>query len=411
MTAELDRLTARRGALTDTAGRHVVLRGFVTITADHRGPVTLDETNFDQIASYGFNVQQIRLEGARLGVLETERDPSYLDKLDQWVTWGAERGLYTIFKMTTYDVPSIGGPGNAFNRDLWQAFWDRDDYRSDRIEAWRPVWERFAGRTEVVGYDLLNEPFVGNDTPDITRRHLYPFYEAAAAELRGVDDDVCLVVQPISGGQWAGIEAVTPHGEQVAIADHNVVYAPHFYPDLTKTLTRSEYEKEMQGCIEEAAQVGGALLVGEFGNPNAPLLPAFRTCVPAEERIKGDVFDRYGVGCVRPWYIDDGYWAVFGPGFAETDRLAAVVRPFPQRVPSAATWSFDDDAGRLEVVIDGAGAKADTVLAVPCTRFYPQGFKVAVNGNDVEVTSTDTTVTVPASSIGRGAATVVVDPA
>ena len=410
MAQSLERLTVRNGLLTDGEGRSVTLRGMVTITADHRGPVELDEKNFDQLASFGFNVQQIRLEGARLGVLETEADPRYLDKLDRWVTWGAERGIYAIFKMTTYDVPSIGGPGNAFNRDIWQQFWDRDEWRSNRIDAWRRVWERFAGRSEVVGYDILNEPFIGNDTPDINKSRLYPFYQHAGDELQKVDAEKCLIVQPVAGGQWAGLEGSTPHGTQERLDHPSVVFAPHFYPDLTVELSVAEYEAELEGFQTEAEQVGGALIIGEFGNPNESFIPRFRSCDPKEERIKGDVFDRFGVGAIRPWYIDNGLWAVLGPGFTDSERLDAIVRPFPARVPGQATWSFDDASSRLEVEIDPAdGSEAELVINVP-ERYYGDSARVRV-GDDAAAGTTANNGSIrlrlPSKS---GRVTVVVEP-
>jgi hypothetical protein len=246
-------------------------------------------------------------EGGRLGILSCEADPSYPDKLDRWTTWAAERGMYTIFKMTTYDVPdmtmgmpgasgagrSSGRPaaGAAFNPVYWQAFWDRDDWRANRIDAWRIVWERFAGRSEVAGYDILNEPFIGSTPADYVNDHLYPFYESVSAALRKLDTEVPMLVQPCVGvrgglGHFPGAED-TPNGPQPKLNDPVVVYAPHYYPALGREITSSDYDHYYAGFRAEAEQVGGALAIGEYGLPNMELPLPTRVVIGMSEILIG----------------------------------------------------------------------------------------------------------------------------
>lgn len=412
MARQLDRLTSRDGRIIDREGRAVVLRGMVTVTADHRGPVELEAGHFDQLAGWGFNVQQVRLEGARLGVLECAPDPAYLDKLERWVDLATERGLYTIFKMTTYDVPSIGGVGGAFNPENWQRWWDRDDWRADRIDAWRPVWERFAGRPEVVGYDVLNEPSIGHDTPDLAARHLFPFYEAVGAALREVDDEALLVVQPPAGtaaGTGSAVGAAS-HGQLPALADGRAVYAPHFYADLVSELTEAEYESAYRALVAEAAAVGAPLLIGEFGLPNDKLLPRFRVWNRRDEELKGAVFDRFAASAIRPWYVDDGFWAVLGPGFTETERLHALVRPYPQRTPGVPRgWAFEPgEPPRLVVeLVTDPHIGAPLVVAAP-PRFFPQGVAASVDGDPCDASTAAGIAEVDLSALPAGPHTVTI---
>lgn len=410
----LDRLTVAGGRIVDTAGRAVTLRGVVTLTAvNFGGPVELDEGHFDQIAGWGFNAQVVRLESARLGVLECEPDPSYLDKLDRWTTWAADRGIYTMFKMTTYDIPSLTR-NTSFDFDVWQEFWDRPEWRQDRIEAWRLVWERFAGRPEVVGYDILNEPGPGRLSADEAADRLYAFYGDVAIALRKTDEAALLFAQPDIGTRWwrdvqgqpRHDEDETPHGRQRPIADPLVVYTPHFYSDMIKHHSREQYDAEVAGMVEEGGVVGGAVFVGEYGSPDAEQLLAmvgkvderaavlrsqYRTWNEREELDKGAALDRHGLGWIRPWYIDQGPWALLGPGYTETRKLEIVVRPYPERVQGhAPEWSFDYGDHRFSCVLDiDPAVAAPTIVVVQAARFYPDGVRILVDGDPAPDLSAD----------------------
>ena len=397
----LPRVSVSDRRLVTPDDRSVVLRGAVTLTGDHRGPVDMGPARFDQLASWGATVQQIRLEGARLGVLGTTRDPAYLDKLDDWVTMAAARGIWSIFKMTTYDVPEIGGLGGAFKLDNWQRFWDRDEWRADRIEAWRAVWSRFTGRADVIGYDVLNEPTVGTDTPTLAADNLYPFFDDCSAALRTIDAEALLLIQPPTGPpvRQGVLGGTTPHGPQ-RIGPAGCVYAPHFYPDITQDVGPAGYDHEMDGFHEEAAIVAAPMLIGEYGLPTTPLLPVFRTWNAADERAKIDLFDRNGLGAIRPWFIDAGPWNLCGDGWVETARSRMVARPFVARHPRAsASWTWDASSLSLAVTLPD-GAAGEVELAGPGEWIANAHAKGTDGGVTVEATGANrASIAVPTGAV------------
>lgn len=415
-TTRLDRLTPKGSDLVDTAGRQVSLRGMVTITADHRGPFEMHGSNYDQIASFGFNCQQVRLEGARLGVLGTTRDPGYLDKLDRWVTLAAQRGIYSVFKLTTYDVPALGAWAGAFSRDNWERFWTEATWRQDRIDAWRPVWERLAGRPEILGYDFLNEPCYGHSTPRLAEEKLYPFYEDATRALREIDSEALAVLQP---AVRVGVPRVElPHGEQVRFGDRRCVYSPHFYADVFQELSPEQYDEEVRGFITEAEQVGAPMLIGEYGQPDAPFLitataPPSRSWNLRDARLGAATFDRHGISCLRIWYTDEAQWTVLGPGFTETERLTPIVRPYVQRCSGrSSSWSFDDETRAFEATLEiEPSVAAETVVVVPRERHYAQGLRIALDGlEQPALTVDDDRLLLPSGTLTAGRHTLTITP-
>ena len=100
----------------------MILRGVTTITMNNDGkPMTMTGAIRPHPGVGRFNVQQIRLEGCRLGLLPPckPRTRSYMDKLESWVKMGEERGIYTVFKVTTYDIPGL-----ELQRSIRQDAWD-----------------------------------------------------------------------------------------------------------------------------------------------------------------------------------------------------------------------------------------------------------------------------------------------
>lgn len=398
----LDRISTTADAFIDARGRRITLRGFVVQTADFAGDVAMDEADYDLMASWGVNAQVLRLGGGKLGVLDGELDPTYVDELDRRVTLAAERGIWSMFKMTTYDVPAMVGPGGdphgpedpgrlikaAFGRQFWQRFWDDDDWRADRIRAWRLVWQRFRGRSEVIGYDLLNEPARGTaDAARLVEDHLFPFYRACVRALREIDPDAIAIVQPAVGliSSWGPPpEGLTPHGPQPSLGDSLCAFAPHYYLDMTREVPEPEYEQHLRHLLEEAREVGGPLLIGEYGQRNVevrldPPLPTFRKWNRADAERKAHSFDELSISTIRPWYNDPGYLAVLDPGRADSERLDVLVRAFVERVPGRASWHHDIASRSLAATVE-VHESAPTVVMAP-RWLYPDGAVVAVGGS------------------------------
>lgn len=377
----LDRLSVRGGIIRDSSGRQVVLRGLIATTNTMKistsgkgmemSPLELNPSDYQRMKEWGFNVQVIRLEACRLGAApECTLDPEYLNKIERWTDMAEQHGVYTMFKMTTYDVPSWG-TGSAFNPQRWQQFWDNvNNQRDMHLAAWINLFKRFKGRACVIGYDILNEPHQGTDTEPFQEDYLFPYYRRAVKELRKIDSEALLCFQP-------GI-TISGYGPLPKLDDPSILYVPHFYPARLE-----QYEPRMAHLVKQAQDAGYAMMIPEYGLPerNLPnLLPAW---TPEFGRAKAALFDRYGLGCTRAWYDHTPFWGVLNADWSEQkEKFDILSRPYPQRIAGQVKgWSFDFKSRVFRVEIEPTKEmKAPSEIYVPARRHYPNGFVLELNG-------------------------------
>lgn len=192
--------------IVDTQGRDVLLRGAnVNSLGEYwQGVPTIPTTipvsdaDWDTMARHGFSVIRLLVTWSRIEPTRDVIDQSYLDQVEDYVNKAKAHGIYSVIDMhqdaytafiSTSDpgtcppgtTPAKGWDGApawavltdglstcltngernsspAVNR-AWNNFYDNvDGIRDEFAEAWAAVATRFAGRPEVAGYDLLNEP-------------------------------------------------------------------------------------------------------------------------------------------------------------------------------------------------------------------------------------------------------------
>ena len=372
---KLDRLHLDARGFRDSDGRAVILRGVVTITMNNDGkPMVMTPADYDRIRAWGSNVQQIRLEACRLGLVPPcKADPTYLDKLDAWVAMGEEKGLYTIFKATTYDVPGLDFT-KQFLPGAWDKLWDdKSGWQDQFIGGWKRVWERFKGRPTVLGYDMLNECSPGSNTPGFIHNYLFPFYRKAYAALRQVDREQFFVFQPALRSD----DGVEPLGGE------NVLFAPHFYAQMRNP------DAYYANLLKDGEKIGAPVLIGEYGLPNTPLkIGSFTVPAGTPERDKRDaeLFDQSSMSIIKTWYTSNGNWSMLNADGSEHARLQYFSRPYPQRIPGTPKgFSFDFETRQWRFECDPDSAiKAPAVIFVPLKRHYPGGFRVVVDSVELE---------------------------
>ena len=128
----------------------------------------------------------------------------------------------------------LGTKRRAVTR-AWNNFYDDvDGIRAEVAEAWGVVAARFAGRPEVAGYDLLNEPDASRPSAELT-----PIYEALLKEtalaIRAAEDaarfDHLLIVEPaIPAGDPAN-GLVIPDPSRVGLGTKGIVASVHNYAE------------------------------------------------------------------------------------------------------------------------------------------------------------------------------------
>jgi hypothetical protein len=380
----------------DTAGRTVVLRGFVTLTNDSEGqPVVYTLDDYRRMRQLGANYQSIRLGAGALGAWPgTAGAPQYLDRLAGMVAMAKQVGMYSTFKLTVYDL-------RGFTRGGWEALWaDRHGEQVALIAGWRRIWERFRDEPAVVGYDLLNEPEPGDlgvSTETFIADYLNPFYRRVIDDLRRTDARHLAFFQPPFGSP--------PY--RAPLQRPGVVYTPHFYPNLPNYLRRgdfstSAYAPELQRFLSEASLHQAPLFIGEYGMPWSPRndgdAPRERQYQQLE-RTASALFDQHRLGFSRPWFADDRAgvrlggldlnWALIrgtaglrGP--ERTFITDIIARPYPQRVAGTLeAFGFDFDGRTFTLRYHSRQRLGRTEVYVPQRRHYPAGFQVRHSGGAV----------------------------
>lgn len=193
-------ITTQGSKFIDRQGRHTILHGInmVCKEKEHNYIGVYREEDFKALKRWGFNV-------IRLGIFWDGVEPSpgrydehYLDMLDRLILLAEKYELYVILDMHQ-DLYSCqyadGAPvwatitdGQEHTRtDLWSesyllsravqvafdSFWsnrrasDGIGIQDHFISMWRHVAERYRDNATVIGYDILNEPFMGSEVNEL----------------------------------------------------------------------------------------------------------------------------------------------------------------------------------------------------------------------------------------------------
>ena len=194
------------------------------------------------LAANGFNAVRLGVIWAGVEPEPGVFDTAYIDSIQQTVQTLANHGIYTIldFHQDEYSgayggegapawaaqsggLPntSLSFPINEFvdpaETHAWDAFWSNaqapnalgleDDY-SQMLET---VASDFTGNTDVLGYEVMNEPYPGSQavptllgSPFFDTEELTPFYNQAASAIRAVDPSTTIFYEPniISVSEW-----------------------------------------------------------------------------------------------------------------------------------------------------------------------------------------------------------------
>jgi len=130
----------------------------------------------------------------------------------------------------------------------YQGLWSNWNGIGDAFAAmWAKVAERFKGRAEVVGLNLINEPFAGDFYHDplimvpypsptnADRVNLQPTYDKVNAAVRAVDEEVLLFIAGVTWGDLGSGFSAAPGGAKYS---NRTVMTYHYYdpPQFTADL-------------------------------------------------------------------------------------------------------------------------------------------------------------------------------
>jgi endoglycosylceramidase len=391
------------GRFVDAQGATVILRG-VNVAGDSKVPpfTPAKPAIFAPLAAWGLNVVRLLFTWEAYEPQPGQYDDSYLSYYRAAVEAAAAQGIYVLvdFHQDGFSRYLMNGCGEGFPQwaipptvtpatpdngpncikwgsmllsddgvaAAWNAFYS-DTYgaRTRFISMIGRVASAMSGEPNVIGYDMVNEPY--GDEPT----QLGPFYELTAPALRTADPTAILFVSP---------RALTSGGEQTMLEKPsfaNLAYAPHYYDPglyLFHGWSGTEPDDEFSFITGTAQAWGAALFLGEFGaQPDADeQVPYLDTMYKHLDAALGSGAQWVYTPDWTPdkkdgWNLED-FSINDDKGAARTNFRA---RPFARRiagVPMTMTASGDD----LTLTWQNDPAAGDTEL------FAPKG-AVSVSGD------------------------------
>jgi endoglycosylceramidase len=368
--------------------------------------------DYERIASWGFNVVRLPVAWDFIEPQPGKYDNSYFSKyVDRDVAWAKKYGLYIVLTMFQYGwsshfkyydqhvscgVPSWSVSGYPDTAD-GEARAKADFYNGlgpngtppsstnpsmrDRFMAmWKYVASRYAGKTTIAAYDLLNEPTVFSSDHKVSIYDPGSFYsETEVAFLTGALD----AIRTVDGNHMIIWEPTMEQRPPTSRVDRpNVVYSPH-YPGSTGSASASHlsfyhYDGNkiwLEDFLEKkviavSQQWNQPVFIGEWG-----------ICVEATNATQFirdflDLMDKYYLGgtCFgygkAPW----GMYLLDKSGNMRTALVENLVRPYVGVSSAPFSSSFDTDEKKLII-----SAKGGTILGV----YLPSSYSSYTLTNDI----------------------------
>lgn len=422
--------------ITDEQGRVVMIRGLQQFAANGEldGPLPFGheipaDTGFGEddarfMAAHGFN-------GARLSLSYWEYAPNrfdmgYLRGFREFVRTLDRAGVQSLLDMqqAIYGPRFAGGEGfpdwmtytddfpvvdagyprsyfanPAMNR-AWDNWWanvsgpDGVPLWDHFAEGWKVLARMFRREPGVLGYDLINEPWPGNDWQSCSglsgcppggfdEAKLSPMYERVATAVREVDRKHLIVYEPnllFDFGADTRVEAPPIDG---AVFGFHIYCLDFIFPETPGGEAGCPVGEERAFDQAEAhgEKTGNGLLLGEWGGPYS-LADIERMVEMADDHLMGWMYWDYR-GIVRDPTVPPDEQEL------DTARLELLERPYPQRTAGTPTKiGFDPDSGEFETSYStdlpggGTAGRRLTEIYVPKIH-YPTGYSADVAGGTI----------------------------
>ena len=186
----------------------------------------ISDREFELLKTFGFNLVRVPFYH---GLLANEAEPFKLRPdafqwLDRAVELGEKHGVYVILDM--HGAPggqSIDMPSGRVDENR---LWTDESCQKRFVWMWEQIAERYANRSAVVAYDLVNEPFGDFNSDD--RPKLIELMDRVQKGIRQIDKQKLLFVP----ATLRGLGSYRPPAEH---GWHNVGYTEHWYPGLFGT--------------------------------------------------------------------------------------------------------------------------------------------------------------------------------
>ncbi len=399
-------------AFKDAQGRTVLLRG-VNAPGNAKMPpfATLtDASMLDPLPRWGLNTIRLLFTWEAFEPNRCSYNGSYLDYYEQVVRWAEQRGIYVIvdFHQDAYSRYSVSGCGEGFPKwavaswiakktpdngpncadwgtkmivDLshhmtWRAFHrDYEGAQSRYLDMVRAVAQRMSQRPNVIGYELMNEPW-GTDG------ELLAMFNRIGPAIRERHPNAILFVPPhalVSSGLLDDNIGTPSFG--------NYAYSPHNYDGMVMMLKQwlgTSPNGPLDKLRNKANSRGVPMLLSEFG-ASGPTQNAAGYMEAMYDWLDANLVSAtqwtYTPGWTDAkkdgWNMED-FSIVDDKGQLRTQLF--VPRPYPQKTAGTPIGFKRGEAG-LSYRWHNAPEQGATELYLP--EGYPQQLSLSVNGVEV----------------------------
>lgn len=184
----------------DTLDRFIILRGLNYVNKDkaNKNLNLMGDTAFREMKEWGYNSVRLGVTWSALEPSPKQYDSTYLQDLDERIQMARDHNLYVILDMHQ-DLfgGDFGGGAPAWatldkglphiQTDVWSdayyispavqaafdSFWENDaaedgiGIQDHYIQTWKMLAQRYKNDNNVVGFDFMNEPFIGSNVNQV----------------------------------------------------------------------------------------------------------------------------------------------------------------------------------------------------------------------------------------------------
>lgn len=267
--------------------------------------------------------------------------------------------------------------------------------RDDFSAFWVETASRWKGNPNILGYELINEPFAGDIYEDpllflpgvAGAKNLQPFYDALSTAIRSTDNDHILFYEPVTwgmvlNGSWSGSGFThVPGGEAYKnVSCLSYHYYCESFGDFTKLCDSLIAPSVFRSISEEVAVTGGTAMLTEWGECDHQASMA--ECI----QVMDDA-DKF----LQSWTE----WGAYGqsqmsapPGFR-----AAISRTYAQAIAgSPVNMTYSDNSHEFSLCYRvSLAATAPTVVFAAFALHYPAGLTVKCTSPNIEATTSPST--------------------
>ncbi|MGA2240066.1 MAG: cellulase family glycosylhydrolase [Candidatus Bathyarchaeia archaeon] len=251
---------------------------------------TYRERDADNIKSYGLNSIRLLVYWEALekssSPNEFRYDQNYVSRLKETVEAYNRRGIYVIIDLHRHSLTAgsmlgrfmpMAGGGDGFAKE-WFVATGPTSAREHLKRVWLMLSDLFKDDTGVAGYDLCNEPHLGDAslTPQQVADAWLDIVDYVTGALRANADTHMIFVN------FAPLAQSAAYLSRKA-TDPNTLYEPHFYQGIelsnyTVTNNKLDWLREAFGArdthiFDQMARFNVPFVIGEFGFEPKTLYP------------------------------------------------------------------------------------------------------------------------------------------